>query len=111
MALPAPQGVWKVQQGQTPTDAVTDAAWENMERTVGRILDQARRVTERGEPLPSCSQHKLPRLQCGRLKSARDIQLLLNTLFHFKPHTCLVGGCFGNRVPFTVTVSLFHLRD
>lgn len=52
MALLAPQGVWAAQQSQTPTDAVTDTAWENMEKAVGIISDQAKRVTVRGEPLP-----------------------------------------------------------
>ena len=69
-------------------DAVTSAAREKLERAVGRIIDQARRATGRGEPLPSCSQQKLPRLQSGMWKAeaCKDIQLLLSTLFHFKPH-------------------------
>lgn len=62
-------GACSVQPGETPTDAVTEAARKKMERAVGGVIDQAGRVTGSGEPLPSCSQRELPRLQSGMWKA------------------------------------------
>lgn len=73
-----------MQQGKTPTAAVTEAAREKMERAVGRIIDQARRAPGRGEACQAAHSTSCP-VACGGLKCARDTELLLNTLLHFNP--------------------------